>query len=60
MAIVIDSNGINMGGNPISNASQVDSTVINENGDNIATTSNLVGLKNYIINGNFDIWQRLS
>ena len=58
MAIVISGNGIDMGNNPVSNASQVDSTVINENGDNVATTSNLVGFKNYIINGNFDIWQR--
>ena len=58
MAVIISGNGIDMGSNPISNASQVDSTVINENGDNVATTSNLVGFKNYIINGNFDIWQR--
>lgn len=68
MAIVISGSGIDMGGNPVSNASQVnsslinasqiDSTVITENGDNVATTINLVGFKNYIINGNFDIWQR--
>ena len=58
MAIVISGNGIDMGNNPVSNASQIDGVVINENGDNVATTSNLVGFKNYIINGNFDIWQR--
>lgn len=58
MAVVISGNGIDMGSNPISNASQIDSTVINENNENVATTSNLVGFKNYIINGNFDIWQR--
>ena len=59
MAIVISgTNGIDMGNNPVSNASQIDGVVINENGDNVATTSNLVGFKNYIINGNFDIWQR--
>lgn len=58
MAIVISgSTGINMGNLPVSNASQVDSTIINENGDNVATTSNLVGMKNYLINGNFDHWQ---
>lgn len=32
MAIIISGNGIDMGGNPVSNASQIDSTVINENG----------------------------
>ena len=58
MAIVISGNGIDMGNAPVSNASQIDGVVINENGDNVATTSNLVGFKNYIINGNFDIWQR--
>lgn len=58
MAIVISGNGIDMGGNPVSNASQIDGTVINENGENVATTSNLTGFKNYIINGNFDVWQR--
>ena len=41
MAIVISGNGIDMGGNPVSNASQIDSTVINENGDNVTTTSDL-------------------
>lgn len=58
MAIVINGNGIDMGNNPVSNASQIDGVVINENNENVATTSNLVGFKNYIINGNFDIWQR--
>lgn len=32
MEIVISGNGIDMGGNPVSNASKIDSTVINENG----------------------------
>lgn len=32
MAVVISGNGIDMGSNPISNASLIDSTVINENG----------------------------
>lgn len=58
MAIVISGNGIDMGNNPVSNASQIDGVVINGNNENVATTSNLVGFKNYIINGNFDIWQR--
>ena len=59
MAITINgATGIDMGNTPVSNASQVDSAIINENGDNVATISNLVGFKNYIINGNFDIWQR--
>lgn len=58
MAIVISGNGIDMGNNPVSNASQIDGVVINENNENVATTSNLVGFKNYIINGNFDVWQR--
>lgn len=58
MAIRISGNGIDMGNNPVSNASQIDGVVINENNENVATTSNLVGFKNYIINGNFDIWQR--
>lgn len=68
MAIVINGNGIDMGVNPVSNASQIDSTVINESGSNVRTESDsysktevdgkIVGFKNYIINGNFDIWQR--
>ena len=58
MAVVISGSGIDMGNNPVSNASQIDGVVINENGDNVATTSNLVGFKNYIINGGFDIDQR--
>lgn len=37
MAIVISGNGIDMGGNPVSNASQIDGTVINENGNSVAT-----------------------
>lgn len=37
MAIVISGSGIDMGGNPVSNASQVDSVVINENGLSVAT-----------------------
>lgn len=41
MAIVISGNGIDMGGNPVSNASQIDSTVINENGSNVATEVNV-------------------
>lgn len=58
MAIRISGNGIDMGNNPVSNASQIDGVVVNENNENVATTSNLVGFKNYIINGNFNIWQR--
>ena len=37
MAIVISGSGIDMGGNPVSNASQIDGVVINENGENVAT-----------------------
>lgn len=37
MAIVMSGSGIDMGGNPVSNASQIDGTVINENGENVAT-----------------------
>lgn len=68
MAIVISGNGIEMGGNPISNASQIDGVVMNENGSNVRTEndsysktevdSKIVGFKNYIINGGFNIWQR--
>lgn len=58
MAVIISGNVIDMGNNPVSNASQIDGVVINENNENVATTSNLVGFKNYIINGNFDVWQR--
>ena len=58
MAVIITGNGIDMGNNPVSNASQIDGVVINENNENVTTTNNLVGFKNYIINGNFDIWQR--
>lgn len=58
MAVIITGNGIDMGNTSVSNASQIDGVVINENNENVATTSNLVGFKNYIINGNFDIWQR--
>ena len=41
MAIVISGNGIDMGGNPVSNASQIDSTVINENGSNVISQGEL-------------------
>ena len=41
MAVIISGNGIDMGGNPVSNASQIDSTVINENGSNVATEVNV-------------------
>ena len=37
MAIVISGNGIDMGGNPVSNASQIDGVVINENNESVAT-----------------------
>ena len=37
MAIVISGTGINMGGNPVSNASQIDSVLMNENGASVAT-----------------------
>lgn len=37
MAIVISSAGIDMGGNPVSNASQIDSVLMNENGVSVAT-----------------------
>ena len=69
MAIVISgTTGIDMGNNPVSNASQIDGTVINENGSNVRTENDsysktevdgkIVGFKNYIINGNFSVWQR--
>lgn len=45
MAIVISGNGIEMGGNPISNASQIDSTVINENGESVATAVELASVE---------------
>lgn len=58
MAIIINgATGIDMGNTSVSNASQVDSVIINENGLNVATNNNLVCFKNYIINGNFDVWQ---
>lgn len=41
MAIVISGNGIDMGGNPVSNASQIDGTVINENGNSVANQTDL-------------------
>ena len=63
MAIVISGNGIDMGGNPVSNASQVDSslinasqvdsTVINENGSNVVSQGELaydVDTSSYIPN----------
>lgn len=50
--------GIDMGNTPVSNASQIDGDVVNENGVNVATINNLVGFKNYIINGKKQINQR--
>lgn len=68
MAIVISGSGIDMGGNPVSNASQIDSTVINKNGENVRTEgdsysktevdSKIVGFKNLLINPNFMVNQR--
>jgi len=37
VAVIISGSGIDMGGNPVSNASQVDSVVMNENGLSVAT-----------------------
>ena len=56
MAIVINGNGIDMGNNPVSNASRIDGVVINENGDNVAT---LVEAKSYDI-GVEQIWQNMT
>ena len=53
MAVVISGNGIDMGNNPVSNASQIDGVVINENGDNVAT---LVEANSYDI-GVGQTWQ---
>ena len=39
MAVIISGNGIDMGNNPVSNASQIDGVVINENGESVATTA---------------------
>ena len=50
MAIVISGNGIDMGNNPVSNASQI------EVQQQQVTPYN--GFKNFIINGRFDVWQR--
>lgn len=50
MAIVISGNGIDMGNNPVSNASQIE---VQEN-----QVSPFSGFKNYIINGGFNVWQR--
>lgn len=59
MAIIINgATGIDMGNTSVSNASQVDSVIINENGLNVATNNNLVGFKNYIINGKKVVNQR--
>ena len=59
MAIIINgATGIDMGNTSVSNASKVDSVIINENGLNVATNNNLVGFKNYIINGKKVVNQR--
>ena len=50
MAVIISGNGIDMGNNPVSNTSQL------ELQQQQVTPYN--GIKNFIINGNFDIWQR--
>lgn len=58
MAIVISGNGIDMGGNPVSNASQIDGTVINENGNSVRTENDIYstgGFKNLLINPNFTV-----
>ena len=57
MAIVLSGSGIDMGNSPISNASQIDSVIMNENGDNVATIGNLIS-KNLLINPNFLVNQR--
>ena len=51
MAIVISGNGIDMGGNPVSNASQIDGVVINENNESVAT-ENLVNTKTTLAEAN--------
>lgn len=53
MAIVISGNGIDMGNNPVSNASQIDGVVINDNGSNVISQGELaydVNTSSYIPN----------